>query len=140
MCRSTSAARCIGGTARNAPSTRSRSSPTTIDRRLLERIDRSAASLATVVVEQLVARDAVQPRERRFDAATLSKLAESRDERLLGQILSDRRAAGTTVQEVAVDPRQRVVVEAGERGGVGDGRGGHVLTRYVVACGPFPSV
>jgi len=70
------------------------------------------------VVEQLVTGDPVDPTRRRLDPSTLLQLDDGGEEGLLRQIVGDRGGSSTAMQEVAVDARQRTVVEGAKRLGV----------------------
>ena len=101
------------------------------------------------MVEQLVARDAEDPRQRRFDGAAPLQLGDRGEECLLRQVLGHRDRAAT-VHEVAIHTGQCDLVEPPEAVGVqievrdgsviedGVGHGEHVDSR-VVRRRPIPS-
>jgi hypothetical protein len=92
--------------------------PGSVHRRGLADGDAGASLLTAVVIEQLVTRDAVDPRQRRVDAPASSQFADRGEKRLLRQILSDRSEAATAVEQIAVHPGQGRVVEAPEAVGL----------------------
>jgi hypothetical protein len=68
--------------------------------------------LPAVMVEQLVAGDPVDPPDRRLDATSLLQLSHGGEKRLLRQILRSGYRPPAAVQEVTVDPREGVLIEA----------------------------
>jgi hypothetical protein len=69
---------------------------------------------APVVVDELVPGDPVDPRNRCLDTTPLLELGNGGEERLLRQILGERHRSTAAAKEVAVDARERLIVEGSE--------------------------
>jgi hypothetical protein len=75
---------------------------------------RPPARLPPVVVEQLVAGDAKEPGQGGVDRLARLDRAHGGEEGLLGQVLGDRGVVAAAREEIAVDLRQRRLVERAE--------------------------
>jgi hypothetical protein len=74
--------------------------------------------LTTVMIEQLVPRNPVDPGKRRIDASTSSQFDNRSEKRLLRQVLGNRNGAAGAVEQIAVHARESGVIEAPEAVGL----------------------